>query len=223
MFHLMPIFWPRLWHKVIAMAATFPNWKREYIVTCVGRQRLRAREHSPHLVDAPSPHQRAHPSSKGCPAAAAVEHSPSKIRDGSKSISRKIKQISIHFSLFGKIFPSVREKLDDIALLSDVVLPVFHEVLQGYQRILLDWHPVLRGPGLHGNQHDPRVQLFLVDLGGRRKKKTIMPIKLPFCCYDTCTDPLHRTCVFWDKSSKRGTKISHARTHTHTLSLRGFK
>lgn len=105
MFHLMPIFWPRLWHKVIAMVATFPYWKREYMVTCVGRQRQRAREHSPHLVDAPSPHQRAHSSGKGCPAAAAVERSPSKIRDASKSISRKIKQIAIHSVYLGKSFP----------------------------------------------------------------------------------------------------------------------
>lgn len=117
----------------------------------------------------------------------------------------------------------VREKLDEITLLSDVVLPVFHEVLQSYQWILHDWHHIFRGPGLHGNQHDPRVQLFLVDLGGRRKKtkqkQPNMPINLPFCCHDTCTEPLWRTCVFWDKSSEYGTKITlvhtHARTHTH--------
>lgn len=72
--------------------------------------------------------------------------------------------------------------MDDITLLSDVVLPVFHEVLQCYQWIFHDWHHIFRGPGLHGNQHDPRVQLLLVDLG--TKKKT--PISLLLCWCDTC-------------------------------------
>lgn len=26
LFHLMPMFWPRLWHSVMAMAPTFPYW-----------------------------------------------------------------------------------------------------------------------------------------------------------------------------------------------------
>lgn len=71
--------------------------------------------------------------------------------------------------------------MDDVTLLSDVVLPVFHEVLQRYQWIFHDWHHIFRGPGLHGNQHDPCVQLFLVDLG---TKKT--PISLLLCWRDTC-------------------------------------
>lgn len=29
-----------------------------------------------------------------------------------------------------------------------------------------------------------------------------MSINLPACCHDTCTEPLGRTCAFWDKSSK---------------------
>lgn len=99
--------------------------------------------------------------------------------------------------------------MDDITLISDGVLPVFHEVLQSYHWIFHDWHHIFRVPGLHGNQHDPRVQLFLVDLGGKRekkKKKNITPIILLFCCHDTCTEALRRACVFWDKSSKCGTK-----------------
>lgn len=54
--------------------------------------------------------------------------------------------------------------MDHIARLSDVVLPVLHEVLQCYQWVFLYRHHILRGPGLHGNQHDPCVQLFLIDL-----------------------------------------------------------
>lgn len=30
LFHLMPMFWPRLWHNVMAIAPTFPYWN-EYI------------------------------------------------------------------------------------------------------------------------------------------------------------------------------------------------
>lgn len=26
LFHLMPMFWPRLWHSVMAIAPTFPYW-----------------------------------------------------------------------------------------------------------------------------------------------------------------------------------------------------
>lgn len=65
--------------------------------------------------------------------------------------------------------------MDDVALLPDVVLPVLHEVLQRYQRIFHDRHHVFRGPGLHGNQHDPRVQLFLVDLetGGKKNPPSL--------------------------------------------------
>lgn len=73
--------------------------------------------------------------------------------------------------------------MDNVALLPDVVLPVLHEVLQRYQRIFHDWHHVFRGPGLHGNQHDPRVQLFLVDLGtgGKKKKKQTTRPSLEHC------------------------------------------
>lgn len=59
--------------------------------------------------------------------------------------------------------------MDDVALVSDVVLPVFHEVLQRDQWIFHDWHLIFRGPGLHGNQHNPCVQLLLVDLGPKKK------------------------------------------------------
>lgn len=58
----------------------------------------------------------------------------------------------------------LRKKMDDIARLSDVVLPVLHEVLQRYQWVFYYWHHVFRGPGLHGNQYNPCVELFLVDL-----------------------------------------------------------
>lgn len=61
--------------------------------------------------------------------------------------------------------------MNGIALLPDVVLPVLHKVLQRDQRVFHDWHHVFRGPGLHGDQHDPRVQLFLVDLGPRRGRR----------------------------------------------------
>lgn len=63
--------------------------------------------------------------------------------------------------------------MDDVTLLFDVVLPVLHEVLQRYQWVFNYWHHIFRGPGLHGNQHDPCVQLFLVDLGTKK-----MPISL---------------------------------------------
>lgn len=57
--------------------------------------------------------------------------------------------------------------MDDIAGFSDAVLPVLHEVLQRCQWVLHYRHHIFRGPGFHGNQYDPRVQLFLVDLGAR--------------------------------------------------------
>lgn len=46
LFHLMPIFWPRLWHSVIAIELTFPNWNRSggNRLTRVGRHRPRARK-----------------------------------------------------------------------------------------------------------------------------------------------------------------------------------
>lgn len=62
--------------------------------------------------------------------------------------------------------------MDDVALLFDAVLPVFHEVLQRYQWIFHYWHHIFRGPGLHGNQHDPRVQLLLVDLGTKNARQS---------------------------------------------------
>lgn len=54
--------------------------------------------------------------------------------------------------------------MDDITRLFDVVLPVLHKVLQRYQWVFHYWHHVFRGPGFHGNQYNPGVQLFLVDL-----------------------------------------------------------
>lgn len=58
----------------------------------------------------------------------------------------------------------LREKMDYITLLSDVVLPVLHEVLQRYQWVFHYWHHIFRGPGLHGDQYNPCVELFLIDL-----------------------------------------------------------
>lgn len=74
---------------------------------------------------------------------------------------------------YGDIRCPSREKLDEVTLIFDVVLPVFHEVLQRYQRIFYQWHHIFRRPGLHSNQHDPRVQLFLVDLGTEKDRQTI--------------------------------------------------
>lgn len=54
--------------------------------------------------------------------------------------------------------------MDDVTLLPDVVLSVLHEVLQCFQWILNDGHHIFSGPGLHGDQHDPGVELFLKDL-----------------------------------------------------------
>lgn len=110
--------------------------------------------------------------------------------------------------------------MDDITLLPDVVLPVFHEVLQSYHWIFQDWHHIFRVPGLHGNQHDPRVQLFLVDLGGEKeqKKKT-----------QTCPSVYHLV-VMTPAPNRSGERVfpginhlnvpltthSCAHTHTHT-------
>lgn len=58
----------------------------------------------------------------------------------------------------------LREKMDNVALLPDAVLPVLHEVLQSCQRVLHDRHHVFRGPGFHSNQHDSHIQLLLEDL-----------------------------------------------------------
>lgn len=74
----------------------------------------------------------------------------------------------------------LREKMDDVTRLLDAVLPVLHEVLQRYQWVFHYWHHVFRGPGLHGNQYNPRVELLLVDLG---TKNAISPL---FC--DTILD-----------------------------------
>lgn len=57
-----------------------------------------------------------------------------------------------------------RKKMDDITLLPDVVLSVLHEVLQCYQGIFNNGHHIFSGPCLHGDQHDPGVELFLKDL-----------------------------------------------------------
>lgn len=54
--------------------------------------------------------------------------------------------------------------MDYITLLSDVVLPVLHEVLQRCQWVFHYWHHIFRGPGLHGDQYNPCVELFLIDL-----------------------------------------------------------
>lgn len=58
--------------------------------------------------------------------------------------------------------------MDNITLLPDAILLVLHEVLQRYQWVLNYWYQIFRGPDLHGNQHNPSVQLFLIDLGTRK-------------------------------------------------------
>ena len=58
----------------------------------------------------------------------------------------------------------LREDVDNVALLPDAVPPVLHEVAQRCQGIRRHLHLIFRRPGLHGDKHDPRVQLFLVHL-----------------------------------------------------------
>lgn len=105
--------------------------------------------------------------------------------------------------------------MDHITLLSDVVLPVFHKVLQSYHWIFHDWHHIFRGPGLHGNQHDPRVELFLVDLGGKRRKKK-KPTCSSFYRFVVMTPALNhsRERVFSGINHLNVTPGTRSRTHT---------
>lgn len=60
-----------------------------------------------------------------------------------------------------------REEVDGVALLCQPLTPVLHKLIQGLQGVFPHPDPVLRGPCLHGHQHDAGVELFLVDLQGR--------------------------------------------------------
>lgn len=64
--------------------------------------------------------------------------------------------------------------MDGVAALLDALLAVLHEVAQREQRVVAHRDPVLRGPGVHGHQHDASVELLLVDLlsPGRRNSET---------------------------------------------------
>lgn len=101
--------------------------------------------------------------------------------------------------------------MDNITLIFDVVLPVLHEVLQCYQWVFDHWHHIFRGPGIHGNQHDPRVQLFLVDLGTKNARQSTALLAWHLCC-EYCTWRAERY-LGWIMS-KCGNE------HTHILSDR---
>lgn len=68
--------------------------------------------------------------------------------------------------------------MDDVALLPDAVLSVLHEVLQRHQRVLHHRHHVFRGPGFHGNQHDPGVELLLEDLRSTKTPITFADVSV---------------------------------------------
>lgn len=69
--------------------------RREQGHTCGTAASKEQEKVPPHLVDAPSPHQRTHPSREGRPAAATVEVSPSETHDAIKS-KRKKNQIHLN-------------------------------------------------------------------------------------------------------------------------------
>ena len=58
----------------------------------------------------------------------------------------------------------LREEVRCIAVFLYVFFPVFHEVTQGQQGVIANGDHVLWWPRFHGNQNNPGVQLFLVDL-----------------------------------------------------------
>ncbi len=59
---------------------------------------------------------------------------------------------------------NIREQVSCITLLFDILLPVFHKVTQGHQRVVANRNHVLRWPCLHGDKHYSSVQLLLVNL-----------------------------------------------------------
>lgn len=104
-------------------------------------------------------------------------------------------------------FVLLREKMDDITRLFDVVLPVLHKVLQRYQRVFHYWHHVFRGPGFHGNQYNPRVQLFLVDL------RTINAHQSTVLLAYTCAV----NAPYTEIRTLSGIQFPNTHTNTHTL------
>lgn len=136
----------------------------------------------PYLVNSSSSCWRAHPSCVGCPTTATMKVTPS-VSTGKPKLqvhtSHKL-EFSLKFYLF--ILTVLREKMDYITLLSDVVLPVLHEVLQCYQWIFHYWHHIFRGPGLHGDQYNPCVELFLIDLR-TTKCPSVHMLHLVFWCH----------------------------------------
>ena len=182
----MPMFWPRLWHNVMAIAPTFPYWNKSTEKSPKG-EISSVNWHISTVIKIPfdpwkscnyfgfsPPHWCLLPWWASTPLLCMLSHCgycemfvPWGAHDVQNQLASKIDHTVSHDSTGNGLILTVplREKMDDVTLLPDVVLPVFHEVLQRYQWIFHDWHHIFRGPGLHGNQHDPGVQLFLVDLG----------------------------------------------------------